>query len=501
MKEKYQTRTAKDFELTAQYTTEQYLIDNEEIEAKLAGIMMLIPECQPVIFARLNHSMFVHEWSRMIFTRGEELYSRGEEINVMTILEAIKQAGTEEDVKTLMYRLQKMQANYFIDPMYVNKYILILQQYHVRRQAFVLLGNMFQKIQILTEDAVDVLTETIDLCTRLMASTGETQQLKQMPEVMETVFDALRLRMEQDGQGVTGINMGIPSMNHLLLGWQPSYLYIIAAATGIGKTAFMLHASLAAARQGKQVLIISLEMSALHLGDRLIGMTTTIPPEDWAAGKITAGQMQEAETARAVLEKIEIRLHDTGSISMQEVALIAKALHAQRQCDMVCIDYLQLFRGELQRNEIREQEVARNSRTAKQIAMQLHIPVLLLSQFNREIYNQKEQRPTLGNLRESGSIEQDADVVMLLHRPAKVDITTDKKTGYPTEGLLVNIVAKNRNGRTEDIYIAHNPAMNRFEDYEPPTEWIKKLKGGDAKKSQFDLFMERKEGEHSQIPD
>lgn len=500
MKENIQTLTAKDFELTAQYANKQYLIDNEEIEAKLAGIIINISDCQAQLFARLSHSMFAYPWTRMLFTRGEELYSRGKEINVMTIMEAIKQEGTEDDNKMLLFKLQEMQVNYFTDPMYVDNYILILQQYYTRRQAFVLMSNMLQKTQLPEEDPVDVLTETIDLCTRLMAATGGAQQLKQMPEVMKTVFEAFNLRKEQDGQGVTGVDMGIPAMNQLLMGWQPDYLYIIAAGTGIGKTAFMLHAALTAARLGKHVLIISLEMSALHLGDRLIGMTTTIPPEDWAKGKITAEQMQEAQTARADLEKIEIRLHDTGSISMQEVALTAKALHAQGLCDMVCIDYLQLFRGELQRNEIREQEVARNSRTAKQIAMRLHIPVLLLSQFNREVYNQKEQRPTLANLRESGSIEQDADVVMLLHRPAKADIPTDKKTGYPTDGLLINIVAKNRNGRTEDIYIAHSPAMNRFEDYEPPTEWIKKLKGG-TKKSQFDLFMEKKKEGQQEIPD
>lgn len=490
MKENQPLQTAKDFELTARYMCKQYRIDNEEMEMKLAGIMLNIGTCQAELFSRLSHAMFAYEWPRQIFTLGEGMYRQGKDINAMSMLEELMRTGSEDDRQLLLFNLEKMQVNYFTDPLYLDNYILILQQYHTRRQAFFLLGNMVEKIQSLTEDVPDVLTETIALCTRLMAATGGAEQLKQMPEVMETVFQALQLRMEQDGKGVTGIGMGIPSMNQLLMGWQPDYLYTLAAATGVGKTAFMLHAALTAARQGKHILIISLEMSALHLGDRLIGMTTTISPEDWARGAITPAQMQEAEAARADLEKIEIRLHDTGSISMQEVAIIAKALHAQGKCDMVCIDYLQLFRGELQRNEIREQEVARNSRTAKQIAMQLHIPVLLLSQFNREIYNQKEQRPTLGNLRESGSIEQDADVVMLLHRPAKADIPTDKKTGYPTDGLLINIVAKNRNGRTEDIYIGHNPAMNRFADYEPPTEWIKKL--GTKKKSQFELFMEKK---------
>lgn len=123
MKENIQTLTAKDFELTAQYANKQYLIDNEEIEAKLAGIMINISDCQAQLFARLSHSMFAYPWTRMLFTRGEELYSRGKEINVMTIMEAIKQEGTEDDNKMLLFKLQEMQVNYFTDPMYVDNYI------------------------------------------------------------------------------------------------------------------------------------------------------------------------------------------------------------------------------------------------------------------------------------------------------------------------------------------------------------------------------------------
>lgn len=493
-------KTAKDFELTALYVSKEYLIDNEEVEKKLIGVMLQYSDIHADFFARVSSAMFAYEFPRMVFTAAEALYRRGKNIDIFTVWEEIKRGGAEDDHNLIFFNMGQLAAG-MTEHYYLNDNILILQSYYTRRQGYLLLGNMLQKMQTLTEDAADVLTETMQLCTGLLAATGATEQLKEMPEVMKTVFDALALRMEQGAQGVTGIDMGIPTMNELLTGWQPGYLYIIAALTGSGKTAFMLHAALRAAQQGKHVLVISLEMSALHLGNRLMGLATDIPAENWAKGDITPQQLAQAEAARADLERIDMRIHDTGAITMQEVAMTAKALHAQGKCDMVCIDYLQLFRGEQQYGKNREQEVAQNSRIAKQITMQLNIPVLLLSQFNREVYGQKEQRPTLGNLRESGAIEQDADVVMLLHRPANADITTDKKTGYPTEGLLVNIVAKNRNGRTEDLYIGHNPAMNRFVDYVPPAEWIKKLAGGGKKKSQFDLFMEKKGEESPEPPD
>ncbi|WP_455674226.1 replicative DNA helicase [Phocaeicola sp.] len=490
MKEQQKQRSAKDFELTALYMSNQYMMDNKKVEQTVIGEMLSREECQPEIFAKVSPPMFTDEDCRLVFKTAEAMYRQGKAIDLLTVHEAVRAEITPEDAGIMAYKMGcYMEGKYSC--CYVSDHILILQEYYTRRLGFTLLGNMIEKMQVLTDSPFDVLAETIDLCTRLLAATDCMEKLKDMPKVMEIVFEALRRRMEQHADGLTGIDMGIPTMNELLLGWQPGYLYIIAALTGEGKTALMLHSALVAAHRGKHVLIISMEMSAMHLGDRLMGISTDIPTEDWAKANLTPEQMEEAEDARKNLEKKNIKLHDTGAITMQEVMMLAKSLHSQKACDIVFIDYLQLFRGGLQRGELREQEVAQNSRMAKQLAMQLNIPVILLSQFNREVYGQKEQRPMLSNLRESGSIEQDADVVMLLHRPASADITTDKRTGYPTEGLLINIVAKNRNGQTKDLYLAHNPAMTHFADYEPPQEWIKHLTGG-KERSRYELFMERK---------
>lgn len=258
-------KTAKDFELTALYVSKEYLIDNEEVEKKLIGVMLQYSDIHADFFARVSSAMFAYEFPRMVFTAAEALYHQGKNIDIFTVWEEIKRGGAEDDHNLIFFNMGQLGAG-MTEHYYLNDNILILQSYYTRRQGYLLLGNMIQKMQTLTEDAADVLTETIQLCTGLLAATGATEQLKEMPEVMKTVFDALALRMEQGAQGVTGIDMGIPTMNELLMGWQPGYLYIIAALTGSGKTAFMLHSALQAARQGKHVLIISLEMSALHLG-------------------------------------------------------------------------------------------------------------------------------------------------------------------------------------------------------------------------------------------
>lgn len=345
MKELQQQKSAKDFELTALYMSEQYAMDNREVEQTLIGEMLANEMCQPEIFGKVSCLMFADEECRLIFRVAENLYRQGKTVDLLTMNEAVKAESTPDDANLIFYNMTQYVwkgHNYY----YVTDHILILQSYYTRRQGFTLLGNMIQKIQALTDNPFEVLSETIEQCTRLLAATDCMEKLKDMPKVMEIVFEALRQRMEHNVDGLTGINMGITAMNELFLGWQPGYLYIIAALTGEGKTALMLHSALAAAHQGKHVLIISMEMGALHLGDRLMGFSTDIPSEDWAKANLTPQQIEQAEVARKNLEKKNINLHDTGAITMQEVMMLAKSLHSQKACDIVFIDYLQLFRGE-----------------------------------------------------------------------------------------------------------------------------------------------------------
>ena len=166
---------------------------------------------------------------------------------------------------------------------------------------------------------------------------------------------------------------------------------------------------------------------------------------------------------------------DFTSVNMEHIRSSARLLQSQHACDAIIIDYLQLCDMTTgQNNRNREQEVAQATRKAKLLAKELNVPVVLLSQLNRESENRPAGRPELAHLRESGAIEQDADVVMLLYRPALARVTTDRESGYPTEGLGVVIIAKQRNGETGNVYFRHNPEMTKITEYVPPLEYMLK---------------------------
>ena len=185
------------------------------------------------------------------------------------------------------------------------------------------------------------------------------------------------------------------------------------------------------------------------------------------------GEVRQVHEASAELSRLPILIDDHPMTSMDRVRSSARLLKSKNRCDMVIVDYLQLcdMRSD-QKNRNREQEVAQASRKAKLLAKELDIPVLLLSQLNRASDGTIDHRPTLSNLRESGAIEQDADMVMLLCRPALYGKTVDKKSTYPTDGLGIVIIAKHRNGKTGEVYFHHNQSMTKLVDYIPPLEWL-----------------------------
>ena len=177
--------------------------------------------------------------------------------------------------------------------------------------------------------------------------------------------------------------------------------------------------------------------------------------------------------ASTELSRLPIYIDDNPSVSMDYVRTSAKLLQSKGDCDCLFIDYLQLcdMKSE-QKNRNREQEVAEASRKAKLIAKELDIPVILLCQLNRECEMRADKRPALSDLRESGAIEQDADVVMLLYRPALYGLTSERKSKFPSEGLGMVILAKHRNGETGDVYFGHNPTLTKIGEYEPTLEWM-----------------------------
>ena len=325
-------------------------------------------------------------------------------------------------------------------------------------------------------DLGDALAGLHQLIEHLEGKTDFAGCLRDMDRLMLDTLRQMDGRVANNRNGITGIPTGLRDLDRLTAGWQRGDLHIIAARPSVGKTAFALHLALAAGRAGKQVLVNSLEMQGERLGDRwLCAQAASLDAGHLKSGQLSADEQQQALEAARQLSCLPVYVDDNPKASMDHIRSSALLQKSKGHCDLLIIDYLQLCDMKSdQHNRNREQEVAQASRKAKMIAKELHIPVILLSQLNRNVEGHPDGRPALSDLRESGAIEQDADLVLMLSRPSLSGRETDRRSGYPTEGLGVIDIAKHRNGPTGEIYFRHDKSMTKLVDYEPDLEWMKK---------------------------
>ena len=267
--------------------------------------------------------------------------------------------------------------------------------------------------------------------------------------------------------GFSGVPSGFTHLDRLTLGWQPSDLIIIAARPSMGKTAFVLSlARNVAVDFQKGVAFFSLEMSAEQLMMRLIVGESGLDSRDVRNGQLTPDQWKHLETSIKPLAAAPLFIDDTPALSIYEFRSKARRLKTQYDIQLVIIDYLQLMTAQTDSRGNREQEVAMISRSLKAIAKELNIPIIALSQLNRSVESRGgNKRPQLSDLRESGAIEQDADLVAFIHRPEYYGLTVDED-GAPTQGMAEIIVAKHRNGAVDTIKLRFRKEQAKFMDYD-----------------------------------
>ena len=282
---------------------------------------------------------------------------------------------------------------------------------------------------------------------------------------------------------------GFKDLDKPTLGWQPSDMIIIAARPSMGKTAFVLSmARNIAVNEGKGVAFFSLEMSSTQLMMRLLVAESQLSSADVRSGRLTTEQWNHLEVSAKPLAEAPIYIDDTPALPVSEFRSKVRKLKAQHDIQLVIIDYLQLMTGPKDTKGNREQEVAYISRTLKAVAKELNIPIIALSQLNRSAEAMGgSKRPQLSNLRESGAIEQDADIVAFIHRPEYYGLT-ELEDGTSTEGLAELIVAKHRNGATDIIKMKFRKEFAQFGDFDPldgalysgDREYGSSLDGGDS---------------------
>lgn len=440
-----------------------------ELEEAVVGALLVEREAIAAVENSLRPEMFFSDELREIYRTILSRRMRGQAVDLLTVTEELRRRGT----------LEQTGGAYFIAGLsgkvasaaHLADHVEIIRQYYLRRELILGLHRMLAAATDPAEELYDTLNRTQEVLNGILQDCPWQTHLKEMPQVMEETCREGELRAERSKQGITGIPTGLAELDRITGGWQPGNEIVLAAKTGHGKTALSLFFAKQAAQAGFRVLVCSLEMTATELGDRWMLSECDIDPYRWKAGTSTPEDLVLAARTAEKLKELPICVHDGCNTGMDDICAAARALHAKEKCDLVIVDYLQLC-GVRQAGRTREQEVAENSRKAKLLARDLSCPVIVLSQLNRDVDKRPDQIPRLDDLRESGAIEQDADLVILLYRPEKAGLATDKETGYPTRGLAIGIVAKHRNGECGKVYFGHNPSMTRIGEYEPTGEWI-----------------------------
>ena len=437
-----------------------------ELEEVILGACLIGREAMPMVADRLRPEMFYFDKNALIYAAMQVMYREGRQIDIITVKNELVARG-KLDAAGGPYELTRISGR-VASAVHLEYHVLILREKYLRRE--MILG--FHKLLALaadeTTDIGDTLVDAHNLLDRLEGECGTIEHLRDMDTLMDDTLQQVDARRASGSNGVTGISTGLADLDRLTSGWQRGDLNVIAARPAVGKTAFALHLARAAATAGHHVAVYSLEMQGERLGDRwLIAASPDVNARHLRSGQLTDDEVAQVRTAASELRVLPIHVDDHPVTSMDRV------LQSKGKCDLIILDYLQLCDMKSdQKNRNREQEVAQTTRKAKLMAKELNVPVLLLSQLNRGSDGRPFSRPILSDLRESGAIEQDADMVMLLYRPALAGIRTEPVSKYPSEHLVVVIVAKHRNGETGDVYFAHNPSMTKLGEYVPPTEWL-----------------------------
>ena len=445
---------------------------DDDLESVILGACLTETTAMVLVGDKLSPEMFYETKFGEIYSALLSMYHSGKAIDLVTVRAELASRGKLEAVGGA-YELVRL-AGRVASSAHLEYHALILRQMYIRREMIAGLHTLLASAADESVDLSDALADLHRLAGHLESGAVSNNCLRDMERLMQDTLEQMDKRVENNRNGITGIPTGLRELDRLTSGWQACDLNIIAARPSVGKTAFALHLALAAGRAGKHVLVNSLEMQGERLGDRwLCAQAANVDAGHLKTGLLDAGERQQALEAARLLSALPVYVDDNPKMSMDHIRSSALLQKSKGRCDLLIIDYLQLCEMKSgQKNRNREQEVAEASRKAKLIAKELDIPVILLCQLNRECEMRADKRPALSDLRESGAIEQDADVVMLLYRPALYGLTSERRSKFPSEGLGMVILAKHRNGETGDVYFGHNPAMTKIGEYVPPTEWM-----------------------------
>ncbi len=444
--------------------TERLPPQNRDAERGVIGGILRDPDTLPTVQQIIVAENFYFDAHQKIYQALCDLSNEGQPIDLVLLYDRLRKNKQIEDVGGKEYLADLWESV----PTGANA------EYHAHlvRDAAMIRGLIHAGNEILRDSydrtqSADELVSQAERKIMDIAKAGMVGEVKSLAEVVGDAFTRLDSRIGKDNLAISGLPSGYVDLDNITAGLQNSELVIIAARPSVGKTAFALNVVRNIITEGVAsgnapvVLFFSLEMARIELAERLLCCQSRVDSHKVRKGHLNSDDIQKLMDAGDVLRRAKLYIDDTPSRTMIQIGASARRLSKKHEKDgglkLVVIDYLQLIEPE-NRRDPRQEQVAQISRRLKFLARELNIPVIALAQVNRASEDRQDHKPRLSDLRESGSIEQDADTCMMLHRPGKFDGTQD-------DNVLEIIIAKQRNGPTGEITLTWMKEYNRYENY------------------------------------
>src|ERR1700750_1498989 len=435
-----------------------------DLEEAVLGALMLEKDALSSVIDILKPDVFYKDNHQKIFQAIRLLFERSSPVDILTVTAQLRQQGELEMIGGAYYITEL--TNRVASAANIEFHSRIIIQKFIQRE---LIRISTEVINSAYEDTTDVL-DLLDRAEKNLfdiAQNNLRRDSRMMDDILhETLKEMEALKDKKDG--LTGVASGFTDLDRMTSGWQKSDLVIIAARPAMGKTAFVLTcARNAAVDFAKPVVVFSLEMSSVQLVNRLVSGETEIVEEKIRKGTLEEWEWQQIHSKIGRLEQAPLIIDDTPALNIFEFRAKCRRLKSQHDIQLIIIDYLQLMQGKSdgKGGGNREQEIGSISRALKSVAKELNVPVIALSQLSRAVESRPggSKRPMLSDLRESGSIEQDADMVLFLYRPEYYGLEVDEDN-MPTQGVGEVIIAKHRNGETGRVRLKFVGKFVKFTD-------------------------------------
>jgi replicative DNA helicase len=428
---------------------------NLEAEESVLGSMMLSAEAIADVVEVLGPGDFYRSANGKVFETLREIYGRGDPVDAITAVEELKRRGLLEEIGGHLYISELVER--VPTPAAAGSYARIVAETALLRRLISAAGEIMEMAYSAPEEPERV-ADRAEQRIYEVARHDEEGQVASLHQLVDQAMTDLE-KIQNRESAFAGVPTGFRDVDALLSGMQAGNLIIVAARPGVGKSSFITNVARNVAVDAQRpVAMFSLEMSRWEIGMRLLCAEARVPWDSIRNKRVAADDWSRIAQAADTLHDAPLSVVDSGNVTLVDIRAKARRLAARRHLGVIMVDYLQLM-SHTRRVENRQQEIAEISRGLKMLAKELEIPVVAVSQLNRDPERRQDKRPQLSDLRESGALEQDADVVMFIHRD---DSDPAKK------GLADLIVAKHRNGPTDTIPLTFLPHLTQFRNFAPP---------------------------------